>query len=106
MLIGAPEWPPLRLKRISELTSIDGIAIRRHGSERASWPRPAQMCGPRARSCLYCACIRRTILMLKRGAKAGVIHGDFEQLLALNDRLDARGRNSRGNGLMFGWALR
>jgi hypothetical protein len=90
-IVSAPEWPPLRLRRPSSLTSIDGVSIRRHGCESYM-----------ARACRDVREAGKTLLLSRLdtlrhfecskmwGAVAGYIHGDFRQLVEFNDELDAR----------------
>lgn len=91
VLVGAAEWPPARLKRISSLRDVDGIAIRRRGSDNFM-----------AKACRDVHDAKKTLIISrihtldefessKRwGAKAGYIHGDFEALLKRNDEIDAK----------------
>jgi hypothetical protein len=90
-IVGAPECPPLRLRRPSSLKSIDGVSIRRHGCESYM-----------ARACRDVREAGKALLLSRLdtlrhfecskmwGAVAGYIHGDFKQLIEFNDRLDAR----------------
>lgn len=91
VLVGAPEWPPVRLRRLDRLPAIDGIAIRRRGTE-------AFM----ARACQHVHDAGK-VLVLSRlhtlrefecskvwGAKAGYMHWPFGELASINDKIDAR----------------
>jgi hypothetical protein len=91
VLVAAPEWPPVRIRRLSTLTFLDGVAIRKRGSE-------AFM----ARACRDVHAASKPLILSRLhtlrdfecsklwGARAGYIHGDFERLLELNDEIDAR----------------
>lgn len=87
VLIGAPEWPPVRLRKLSELPAIDGISIRKRGSDRFM-----------AKACADVHAAGK-VLALSRlfspddflrsrewGARAGYIHGDLEPYLAVERR--------------------
>ncbi|MET0568442.1 MAG: hypothetical protein ABWZ74_05130 [Hyphomicrobiaceae bacterium] len=99
VLVGAPEWPPARLKRLSALRSVDGIAIRRRGSNNFM-----------ARACHDVQDARKVLIVSRihtleqfenskrRGAKAGYIHGDFDALVRRNDEMDARAALGRAEG--------
>ncbi len=89
--VGAPEWPPLRLRGLDGLGAVDGIAIRRHGSEAFM----AKACAAvhaagkalvvsRLHTLRHFACSKAW------GAKAGYMHWDFDELLAYNDALDTK----------------
>jgi hypothetical protein len=89
VVIGAPEWPPLRIRRIDELENIDGIIIRRRGSS-------AFM----AKACKDVRDSGKALLLSRLhslqdfehsktwGAAAGYMHWDFEDLIRFNDKLD------------------
>jgi hypothetical protein len=96
VLIGAPEWPPVRLRKLSDLPEIDGISIRKRGSD-----------GFMAKACADVHAAGK-VLTLSRlhslrdfecskrwGARAGYIHGDFKQYLALDDRLQQVHQDNR-----------
>ncbi|MFM9846021.1 MAG: hypothetical protein ACKVP3_02545 [Hyphomicrobiaceae bacterium] len=89
VLAAAPEWPPARLKRLSDLQTVDGIAIRRRGSNNFM-----------SRACRDVHDASKVLIASrihtldefessKRwGAKAGYIHGDFDALVRRNDKID------------------
>lgn len=99
VLVGAPEWPPARLKRLSALRSVDGIAIRRRGSNNFM-----------ARACRDVKDANKVLIVSrihtldqfensKRwGAKAGYIHGDFDALVRRNDEIDTLAGSARAEG--------
>lgn len=99
VLVGAPEWPPARLRRLPALRSVDGIAIRRRGSNTFM-----------SRACRDVLDANKVLLVSrihtldefessKRwGAKAGYIHGDFDALVRRNDEVDARAEVARAQG--------
>jgi len=89
VVIGAPEWPPLRVRRIDEIIEIDGVIIRRRGSA-----------GFMAKACKDVGAAGKTLLLSRLhslqdfeyskswGAAAGYMHWDFEDLVKFNDKLD------------------
>jgi hypothetical protein len=99
VLVGAPEWPPARLKRLSALRSMDGIAIRRRGRNTFM-----------ARACRDVHDADKVLIVSRLhtldefesskrwGAKAGYIHGDFEALARRNDEVDTRAGFARAEG--------
>jgi hypothetical protein len=99
VLVGAPEWPPARLKRLSALRYVDGIAIRRRGSNTFM-----------ARACRNVHDANKVLIVSRLhtldqfesskrwGAKAGYIHGDFEALARRNDAIDADAGLARTEG--------
>jgi hypothetical protein len=99
VLVAAPEWPPMRLKRLSALRAVDGIAIRRRGSNNFM----SRACRDvhDANKVLVVSRIHRLdeFESSKRwGAKAGYIHGDFDALVRRNDEVDARAEFARAEG--------
>ncbi|NJO22404.1 MAG: hypothetical protein HC868_05015 [Sphingomonadales bacterium] len=99
VLVAAPEWPAVQLKRLSSLQTLDGIAIRRRGSNNFM-----------ARACRDVHDANKVLIVSrihtldefessKRwGAKAGYIHGDFPALVRRNDEVDARAEFARADG--------
>lgn len=91
VLIGAPEFPPFRVRNLINLQGVDGIAIRRRGTE--SFMATA------------CANVHESgkVLVLSRlhnlrefecskiwKAAAGYMHWKFSELVELNDSIDSR----------------
>lgn len=99
VLVAAPEWPLARLKPLSDLRSMDGIAIRRRGSNNFM-----------AKACRDVRDANKVLIVSrihtldefessKRwGARAGYIHGDFDALVKRNDEVDARAELARAEG--------
>ncbi|MFV0299019.1 MAG: hypothetical protein ACK5JT_23185 [Hyphomicrobiaceae bacterium] len=90
-LIGAPEFPPVRLRRLTALEEIDGIAIRRRGGEQFMQKACDDVHGSgkvlilsRLHTLHQFECSK------KWGAAAGYMHWDYEDLFAFNDRMDER----------------
>ncbi len=99
VLVAAPERRLARLKRLSALQSMNGIAIRRRGSNTFM-----------SRACRDVLDANKVLLVSriytldqfessKRwGAKAGYIHGDFDALVRRNDEINARAKAARAEG--------
>jgi hypothetical protein len=99
VLVAAPEWPPVRLKPLSALRAVEGIAIRRRGSNNFM-----------ARACRDVHDANKVLIVSRLhtldefesskrwGAKAGYIHGDFPALVRRNDEVDARAEFARAEG--------
>jgi len=91
ILAAAPQWPPPMAPKLSSLSRIDGIAIRRRGSE-------AFM----ARACRDVHAAGKVLILSRLhtlrefecskvwGAKAGYMHWDMAELFRLNDEIEAR----------------
>jgi Uma2 family endonuclease len=90
VLVASPQWPPPKLQNMSALRAIDGIAIRRRGSESFM-----------ARACADVHAAGKTLLLSRLhtlrhfecskvwGAKGGYMHWDFAELVRFNDDIDA-----------------
>jgi hypothetical protein len=99
VLVAAPERRLARLKRLSALRSVNGIAIRRRGSNTFM-----------SRACRDVLDANKVLLVSriytldqfessKRwGAKAGYVHGDFDALVRRNDEVEARAESARAEG--------
>jgi len=91
VVIGAPEWPPLRIRRVEELDKIDGVIIRRRGGA-----------GFMAKACKDVKEAGKALLLSRLhtlqdfeeskiwGAAGGYMHWDFEDLVKFSDQLDGR----------------
>lgn len=89
VLIGAPEFPPIRIRRLDELDWIEGIAIRRRGSFNFM-----------SKACSDVLAAKKVLILSRLhtleqfaasrrwGATAGYMHWDFKELLEFNDSLD------------------
>lgn len=87
VLIGAPEWPPVRVRKLSKLPAIDGVVIRKRGGD-----------GFMAKACADVRSANKVLALsrlhgledFKRsmtwGARAGYLHRDIEEILGSNDR--------------------
>jgi len=91
VVVGAPEFPPIRIRKLAHLDFIDGIAIRwRFGQ------------GFMAKACQDVHDAGKVLIISrlhdlqqfesskKWNAVAGYMHWDFESLLEVNDQIDAR----------------
>ncbi|MDX2156994.1 MAG: hypothetical protein SFW09_10855 [Hyphomicrobiaceae bacterium] len=90
-LVGAPEWPPARIRRIDDLDFVDGIAIRRRGSE-AFMARAAADVRSAGKTLIMSRLhtLRHFECSRDWGVRAGYMHWDFEDLIAFNDRLEGK----------------
>lgn len=87
-LVGAPEWPPVKLKRIASLASIDGIAIRRRGSETFMTAACSDVhSAGKALILSRLHTLREFDLAVSWGAVAGYMHWNFRELVAHYDDL-------------------
>lgn len=91
VVVGAPEWPPVRLRRLDRLPAIDGIAIRRRGSE-AFMARACQHVHDAGKALVLSRLhtLREFECSKLWGAKAGYMHWPFGELVSFNDEIDAR----------------
>jgi hypothetical protein len=90
VLVAAPEWPPVRIKRLADLTWIDGVAVRwRFGT--AYMHRAAQHVLAAGKSLLISRIHHpgQYFLSRKWAASGGYVHGDLEQIFSLDPEGDA-----------------
>jgi hypothetical protein len=91
VFVGAPEWPPVKFRKLDDLKFVDGIAIRwRFGEGYMS-----KACKDVHDAGKYLIISRLHDLKQfecskKWNAVAGYMHWDFEALLAANDLIESR----------------
>lgn len=85
VLVGAPEWPPIRIRRIGDLAMADGIAVRWHGT--AGYMEQAARHVREAGKTLVMSCLTRPERYQRSRtwkARAGYVSDNIATLLRLN----------------------
>lgn len=82
VFVGAPEWPPFRIRKLNSLKKIDGISIRWRGSD-AHMQKSAESVRSNGKVLMISRIhsVHQYLLSKKWGAYGGYIHGSFEQYI-------------------------